>query len=188
MAGLCWEGWREEHSGSSADRGDKISDAHLSEPSVVYLVRNLQEQKDRAMPCTLPQMQQKLPNSKAKRGWREHGAVPGSLTQSLALPFTVGAFRTGPKAGAGLWGTPPAELHSAPGLPAQEQHGPVGASPEVGHQDDHRDGAPLPRGKAGRTGIVQPGKEKLWGDLIVAFQYPKGADKKDAETIYKSPE
>lgn len=48
MAGLCWEGCREEHSGSSADRGDKISDAQLSEPSrnVVYLVRNLQEQKD----------------------------------------------------------------------------------------------------------------------------------------------
>ncbi|KAJ7409926.1 hypothetical protein WISP_111503 [Willisornis vidua] len=32
------------------------------------------------------------------------------------------------------------------------------------------DGAALLGGKAGRAGIVQPGKEKLWGDLIVAFQ------------------
>lgn len=91
--------------GRAADRGDKIKYHQLSEPSrnVVSLGKNPQEQKGRAIPCLLSQVLQKLPSSKARRGWREHGAIPGSLTQSLASLFAVGAPRKGPKAGAGLW-------------------------------------------------------------------------------------
>ncbi|NXM46652.1 CTNA1 protein, partial [Gymnorhina tibicen] len=43
------------------------------------------------------------------------------------------------------------------------------------HQDEQRDGAALLGGKAGRAGIVQPGEEKLWGDLSVALQGLRGA-------------
>lgn len=31
--------------------------------------------------------------------------------------------------------------------------------------------------------FVQPEKEKAWGDLIAAFQYLKGAPKKDEERL-----
>ena len=39
--------------------------------------------------------------------------------------------------------TPPAALRSALGPPTKEGHGPVGASPEEGHEDGQRAGAPL---------------------------------------------
>lgn len=37
--------------------------------------------------------------------------------------------------------------------------------------------------KSERTGFVQPGKEKLWGDLIAALQYLKGAYSKGEERL-----
>ncbi|KAJ7426280.1 hypothetical protein WISP_17435 [Willisornis vidua] len=62
------------------------------------------------------------------------------------------------------------------------------------HQDGQRDGAALLGGKVGvekeeeRAGVVQPGEEKLWGDLTVALQCLRGANKKDGERLYKALE
>ncbi|KAJ7422429.1 hypothetical protein BTVI_13985 [Pitangus sulphuratus] len=56
------------------------------------------------------------------------------------------------------------------------------------HQDDQRDGAALLEGKAGRAGIVQPGEEKLWGDLTVALQCLKEQQGRWRETIDKDLE
>ncbi|KAJ7394999.1 hypothetical protein BTVI_158999 [Pitangus sulphuratus] len=63
--------------------------------------------------------------------------------------------------------TPPAEL--PPDLGAQHRKELL-ERVQRRHQDDQRVGAALLWGRAERAGIVQPGEEKLWGDLIVAFQ------------------
>lgn len=51
---------------------------------------------------------------------------------------------------------------------------------EEGHEDDERDEAHLPPGKAEKSGVVQLGAEKAWDDLIAAFKYLKEADKKES--------
>ena len=61
----------------------------------------------------------------------------------------------------------------------------VGASPEEGHEDDQRAGAPLLWGQAERVGVAQPGEEKAPRDLIAAFQYLKGAYQKAGEGLLK---
>ncbi|RMC01234.1 hypothetical protein DUI87_22183 [Hirundo rustica rustica] len=52
-------------------------------------------------------------------------------------------------------------------------------------QDEQRDGAALLGGKAARAGIVQPGQEKLWGDLSVALRCLKGLQERWRETMDK---
>ncbi|KAJ7419310.1 hypothetical protein WISP_54675 [Willisornis vidua] len=54
-----------------------------------------------------------------------------------------------------------------------------------GHEGDQWDGAALLGGKAGTAGIVQPGEEKVWGDLPVAFQDLKRLQKSWRETLDK---
>lgn len=64
----------------------------------------------------------------------------------------------------------------------QKRHGPVGLYPEEGHRNDPKDGTPVLRGQAVRVGAVQPGEEKLQGDLV-AFQYLKGSYRKEGDRL-----
>ena len=64
----------------------------------------------------------------------------------------------------------------------QVRRGPVRVHPEEGHRNDPRDGTPVLRGQAVRVGAVQPGEEKLQGDLV-AFQYLKGSCRKEGDRL-----
>jgi len=66
---------------------------------------------------------------------------------------------------------------------AQETHGLVGVSPEEGHKDDPRAGAPLLGAKAERFGAVQPGEEKAVGRPYSSLPVPEGAYRKYGESI-----
>ena len=65
---------------------------------------------------------------------------------------------------------PPGVLLPALEPSAQERHGPVGAIPKEGHNNDLRAGTPLLWGKAEGVGLFSLEKRMLWRDLIVAFQ------------------
>ncbi|KAK4823902.1 hypothetical protein QYF61_008115 [Mycteria americana] len=56
---------------------------------------------------------------------------------------------------------------------------------EEGHENDQRAATPLLQRKTERVGVVLSlEKRRLWGDLIVAFQYLKEAYKKDRERLF----
>ena len=79
---------------------------------------------------------------------------------------------------------PPGILRSALGLPTEEGHGPAGASPEEGHEDDQGLEHLSCEDRLRELGLFSLQKRRLWGDLVAAFQYLKGAYRKDGEGLF----
>lgn len=70
---------------------------------------------------------------------------------------------------------------SSSGIPAQEGHGPLEVSPDEGHEDDQRNGAPFLWRWAERVEVVHL-KEKASERPQSTFQYLKGAYKGKRKT------
>jgi len=80
--------------------------------------------------------------------------------------------------------TSPGELHPDVESSVQMRYGCVGECPEKGHKNDLRDGSVSLWGQAKSAGALQPGEERLWGDLLAAFQHLKrGYKKRRGQTL-----
>ena len=109
---------------------------------------------------------------KAKLGTESTGGMVtgGSRSKELILPLYSTLVRP-----------PPAVLCPALGSSAHERHGPVGAGPEEATRMirgmEHLSCEDRPR----ELGLFILGKRRLWRDLTVAFQYFRGAYKKNGD-------
>ncbi|RMB92382.1 hypothetical protein DUI87_31257 [Hirundo rustica rustica] len=121
--------------------------------------------------------------------WRSPGGAVGQSWDPKPEPPCAGLSPSVGSRGGGILPlcpsaeTPPAELPQP-----WDQHRKELELLQPGQrrlQDEQRDGAALLGGKAARAGIVQPGQEKLWGDLSVALWCLKGLQERWRETIAK---